>query len=271
MRTICLGLVLLATACRRPSTQLGATLTPAPQSNAPVTSATTTEPVDYSRYLKAGDEVVASGNEPFWSLTVNPSRGILRFTTLSGDSLTTSLPQRLDDSNGSFRYDADITPGGSGRLTALFRPDSCVDTMSGQRADYRVEVSLRGKSYVGCGVSLRQVALLQDIWVLTDFGSRPIRPGGPKNELPRLEISLTEGRVTGTTGCNRLNGPVKADSRQIRFGPLATTRMACGDEANRFEGDFLEALSQRLSYRVAEGRLTLLREGKPVMTFKKVD
>lgn len=274
MRLYVLLFVLLIAACRRPSTRLAGTLTPTGQPNPPIsTTIGTANLPDYGRYLKAGDELVAQGNEPFWSLTINPSKGIMRFKTVNGDSISAPVPERIPDDNNAFRYDAPATNSSaqSGRLTARFRTDSCVDTVSGQRYDYRVDVTAGGKTYSGCGVSLRQVALLQDIWVLTDFGGRKITAGGPRNELPRLEISLTEGRVMGTTGCNRLSGPVKADSRQIQFGPLVTTKMACSDEIGRFEGDFLETLSQALTYRVADGKLTLLRDGKPVMIFKKVD
>ena len=270
MRTLLFGILLFASACHRPSRQLAASLSPTDPPSTVIAKQPDAPIADYRRYLKAGDELVALGNEPGWSLTINPSKNQLRFTALDGDSLSLPVPQPITDPNGSFRYAAEPADS-AGRIGVLFRPDSCVDNMSGQRFDYRVEVSVRGKSYVGCGVSLRQVALLQDIWVLTEFGGRTIPVSGSRNELPRLEISLTEGRVTGTTGCNRLSGPVRADTRQIQFGPLATTRMACPGEVGRFEGDFLEALSQPLTYRVAEGKLTLLHDSKPIMTFKKVD
>ncbi|MFD2570611.1 META domain-containing protein [Spirosoma soli] len=270
MRIFIFAALLMVVACRRPSKQFAATLTPADQSNSPVqrTKTPITNIADYRRYLKAGDELVAVGNDPAWSLTINPSKNTLRFKSDQGDSTTIPLPQRLTDSDGSFRYDA---PEGAGRIKILFVPDSCVDKTSGQRYDYRVELDVRGKTYMGCGVSLRQVALLQDIWVLTDFQGRMIATNRPQTEIPRVEISLSEGRVTGTTGCNRLNGRVQADSRHIQFGPLATTKMACAGEVGRFEGDFLEALSRPLTYRIAEGKLILLHDNKPIMTFKKVD
>ncbi len=271
MRLFLLSLLLLSAACRRPSTRLADTMTPTGKANPPV--ATTTLTADYGPYLKSGDELVALGSEPAWSLSINPTNGRMRFQLLNGDSIATPVPERITDDNGSFRYNAvaDSLAGQPVRLTVLFRPDSCVDAQSGQRFDYHVDVTAAGKVYAGCGVSLRQVAQLQDIWVLTDFGGRSLPVGASPNEGPRLEIRLTEGRVSGTTGCNRLNGPVKADSRQIQFGPLATTRMACPGEVGRFEGDFLEALSQTMTYRVADGKLALLRDGKLVMTFKKVD
>ena len=52
MRTLLVGLLLLAVACRRPSSQFTAMLTPVNQ------------PDDYTRYLKAGDELVAVGSDP---------------------------------------------------------------------------------------------------------------------------------------------------------------------------------------------------------------
>ncbi|GAB4056468.1 META domain-containing protein [Spirosoma litoris] len=259
MRTFLFGLLLFTAACRRPSTQFAAMMTPVNQ------------PTDYSRNLKAGDELVAMGSDPAWTLTINPSKGFLKFKALNGDSITTKSPEIQTDSEGILRFSAMIDSAQSGRINVLFRPDSCVDKLSGQRFDYRVEVDYRGKSYVGCGSSLRQLALLQDIWVLTSFQGNTIAAGGPRGEVPRLEISLTEGRVTGTTGCNRLSGTVRADTRRIVFGPLITTKMACMGEAGQFEPKFLQALNEPLAYRVGEGKLTLLRTGKIVMVFKKVD
>ncbi|SOD93680.1 META domain-containing protein [Spirosoma fluviale] len=258
MRTALLGLLLLTAACRRPSTQFAAMLTPANQEII----------TDYSQYLKAGDEVIAMGNDPAWSLTLNPSKNILRFKALDGDSLTTTAPERQTDPDGTFRYNTGVE---ADRITILFRPDSCVNKLSGQRFDYRVEVNFRGKNYAGCGSSLRQLALLNDIWVLTDFQGTAITANGTRNETPRLEISLAENRVTGTTGCNRLSGPLKADTRQILVGPLVTTKMACQDAVNQLESKLLRELNTPLTYRIGDGKLTLLRNNKPIMTFKKVD
>ena len=150
MRIFLFSLILLTAACHRPSKQLAEMLTPA---NQPEIS-------DYSQFLKAGDELIAKGNEPFWSLSINSSKGSMRFKALNGDSINTPVPERQSDSDGTFRYTAQTE---SGRINVVFRPDSCVDSMSGQRYDYRVNVDVRGKNYAGCGVSLRQVALLQDI------------------------------------------------------------------------------------------------------------
>ncbi|MDB5243989.1 MAG: hypothetical protein JWP57_4615 [Spirosoma sp.] len=258
MRILLFGLLLatVLVSCRRPSTRLKETLTPVP--NLP----------DYSRYLKAGDEVVAIGDEPAWTLMINPTKNTLRFKTAAGEAVNTSSPDRITDLNGDFRYQAEVE---SERLTAIFRPDSCIDPASGQQYDYRVDVTVRGKSYTGCGLSLQQFARLQDNWVLIELNGKPISTGELGRERPRLEIALSEGRVTGTTGCNRFNGSIKVDTRRLLLGPLVTTKMACLDETGRLEGDFLKALQQPLTYLIGENKLTLLRSKSPVLVFKKRD
>ena len=259
-------LLLLGTACRRPSTQIGATLTPSKDSTrtAPLPAS---EMTNFAPYLKAGDEFMAIGNEPSWSMSINPSKNYLRFKTLTGDSLTVEMPQRIIDSNGRIRFQAE-TPGGE--LTALFRLDSCVNA-SGQQYDYRVDVSYNGKTYAGCGASLQQLSLLNDSWVLETLNGDTIPKTAGRGGPPSLTFQLAEGRVMGSTGCNRLTGSVFADTRQVRFVGFATTRMACAGDAGRVEGDFLEALNPLLTYRVGNGILTLLHDSKPIMTFRKTD
>lgn len=257
MRTILFGILLMLTACRRPSTQFAAMLTP---TNQP-------EIADYTNHLKAGDDLLAMGNEPSWSLTINSSKNTFHFNALNGDSLTATVPERQTSPDGSFLYSIQ---SGSDQLKVTFTPDSCTDKLSGQRFDYHVEVSFRGKTYLGCGVSLQQVALLQDIWVLTELDGQLITTDQGR-ELPRLEISLTEKRVTGTTGCNRLSGNVRADNHMIRFGPLVTTKMACIGNGNTIEAKFLNVLTQPLTYQISNGRLTLGQQRKPLAVLKKVD
>lgn len=254
-------LLVLTVACHPPSKRIAATLTPTSGPDA-------TTIADFSRNLRAGDDLVAQGNDPAWSLILNPSKNTLHFRTTTGDSVTTTVPERLIDPDGTLRYDV---PTDAGRIKLLFRPDSCLDKLSGQRYSYRVEADVRGKTYVGCGESLRPALLLSDNWVLTQFDGKPVTAAPTGREVPRLDIQLTEGRVTGTTGCNRLTGRVRADGQRVQFGPLATTRMACPGDAGTYESAFLNALQTPLTYRIGEGQLTLLRANKPVLIFKKVD
>jgi heat shock protein HslJ len=270
MRTFFFCLLVLAVACRRPSSQLRATLTPTDSAHLIKSTklASYNELPDYSRHLMAGNQLIAMGYEPDWSLVVNPSHSQIRFRFSPTDSVVSQLPERLADSDGSFRYTASV---GNDQLRILFALDSCIDKRSGKRMDYRVEISFRSKTYSGCGLSLQKLALLQDNWVLTALGANPVKASGPQNELPRLELSLTDGRVTGTTGCNRLSGPVRADTRRIRFGPIVTTRMACVGDGGQLESAFVKGLDAPLTYQVGDNKLIFFRDDESVMTFKKVD
>lgn len=44
--------------------------------------------------------------------------------------------------------------------------------------------------------------------------------------LPRIEF-VREGRLTGFTGCNMMNGVWSLEAGQVRVGPIATTKRAC--------------------------------------------
>ena len=45
---------------------------------------------------------------------------------------------------------------------------------------------------------------------------------------PAVDLELTEdGAVSGSDGCNKLNGTWKIDGSEVVFGPFAATMMAC--------------------------------------------
>jgi len=94
---------------------------------------------------------------------------------------------------------------------------------------------------------------------------RPIRivdrtvvvPQGQRE--PWIELDPRSMRVTGSGGCNRISGSYQSDERTLRFGPLATTKMACIDmEA---ETAFLRALERTRRYRVRGRTLDLFDAG----------
>ena len=51
-------------------------------------------------------------------------------------------------------------------------------------------------------------------------------------------LFASDGRVSGSTGCNNFSGEYVVDGDKIDIGPLATTRRACvpalGDQESRF-------------------------------------
>jgi heat shock protein HslJ len=63
-----------------------------------------------------------------------------------------------------------------------------------------------------------------------------------KRFSPWLEF-VGEGRVSGYTGCNLLNGAWKVDGGEVRVGPLVTTKRACAGPEQAIEQRVLAALN----------------------------
>lgn len=94
-------------------------------------------------------------------------------------------------------------------------------------------------------------ALAGGVWVLTALGGDEITPTA--RNPAHLSFSETN-RVTGATGCNRMNGGVTVDASSMRFGALVATRMACAGDV---EARFLAALEATRTWGLDAGRLQL--------------
>jgi heat shock protein HslJ len=105
-------------------------------------------------------------------------------------------------------------------------------------------------------------ALTANPWILTELSGNEVRTdaGG---RAPGLELTASDRRVIGFTGCNHLTGEYAVDGDRLHFpGALATTRMACLDTAvAQQEQRFLAALRQTSRFAVRDGRLTIFDEG----------
>ena len=76
-----------------------------------------------------------------------------------------------------------------------------------------------------------------------------------------LTLSFDGERLSGNTGCNRLDGRFTATGTRLELGPLATTRRACLDaDLARQEQDFLAALAGTAAFSATRSQLTLLAD-----------
>lgn len=67
-----------------------------------------------------------------------------------------------------------------------------------------------------------------------------------------------DGTVTGTTGCNRFDGPADVGDGAVTFGPLATTTAACEDpDTAEIEQHILAVLAGEATY-VVDGPTMIL-------------
>lgn len=89
-------------------------------------------------------------------------------------------------------------------------------------------------------------------WLAEDIGGNGV--------LDRLQTTLeltAEGRVSGSSGCNRYTGEAKVEGKAIHFGPLASTRMSCSPGAMDQETKFLAALEATRGWQADVARRTL--------------
>ena len=80
-------------------------------------------------------------------------------------------------------------------------------------------------------------------WQLLELAGAPIVP----NSKPSLSFEL--GKVAGNASCNRFTGSVTINGTNLKFGPLATTMMACPDpKISEQESTYLKALAAATRY-----------------------
>lgn len=94
------------------------------------------------------------------------------------------------------------------------------------------------------GRSCRNTTSLTDSvgWILVELDGIPV-----ERSDPAMIPSLTFGaeRVTGSTGCNQLNGPYGVAGDSLRFGSIAVTEQACADT---LEAAFVDMLGDVETY-----------------------
>ena len=69
-------------------------------------------------------------------------------------------------------------------------------------------------------------------------------PEVDERNAPRLEF-VTEGRVSGFTGCNLLHGAWKSEGGRVHVGPLVTTKRGCVGPDQEIERRVVAALNEK--------------------------
>ncbi|WP_251977647.1 META domain-containing protein [Salinicola avicenniae] len=97
--------------------------------------------------------------------------------------------------------------------------------------------------------------LVGTYWKLTSLDGEPVTVLDQRREAHL--VLAADGRVHGSTGCNRFAGRYRREGARVSFSSLAATRMACPDDAMRQERAWLEALEQTQSVSQQGQRLRL--------------
>jgi heat shock protein HslJ len=100
-------------------------------------------------------------------------------------------------------------------------------------------------------------SLIGTEWLLTDL------PGTTVVVTSRASFSVLESsRATGNATCNRFSGGIETNGNTIKFGPVAMTRMACGDDTlTAQETQFLKFLAAANRFEMRNPFLLLYADG----------
>lgn len=199
----------------------------------------------------------ANGNEPGWSLGM--SEDTLTLSLDYGDREVTLPRPAARAVPGAYRFRIDDAD-----MTLTVSEDICRDTATGMPYPHRAELRFAGRRLKGCGGDPFDL-LTGGIWqVATIQGEAALAP-------ERTTIGFAPpDRVAGGTGCNRFTGLVDLTGEGMRFGPAASTRMACPDPQMAQEMRFLDALEQVRRFDIeADGTLRLIGPDGAVLTARR--
>lgn len=112
---------------------------------------------------------------------------------------------------------------------------------------------------------------LTNIWKVVALGE--IKNPMAQDKALTIEINVSERSVFGFSGCNTLRGRIaKVTEKELLFGYLTTTMMACGDEETKLERLMGEQLSETKFYKFENRNLYLMnQEEKVLMVLINVD
>lgn len=121
-------------------------------------------------------------------------------------------------------------------------------------------------------IKMANVVQLQNhTWVATHIGNTEIKTNENTRHMPSLQFNAATQRITGTDGCNRLMGSYEAGRDTLTLSPMASTKMACVDNAHTAQ-KFNEALSKVANYQVFAQTLKLLdRHGNVLIQFTRLN
>jgi heat shock protein HslJ len=105
----------------------------------------------------------------------------------------------------------------------------------------------------------RAAVALTGSWQVVEVSGKPVTDCQPNRE-PHL-VFTAEGRVSGSTGCNRFTGTYQQDGTSLKFSPFAVTKMACPPPLDALERSFLQAMAATAAMRQSGTTLELLDAG----------
>jgi len=117
-----------------------------------------------------------------------------------------------------------------------------------------------------CAEKMGAVNVANTSWVLTEWPGQTM----PNTTKKATLIFGADDKVSGKSFCNGFGGNVAINGSTIKFSELIGTMMFCED-VGQAERIYSEGLRAANSFKVVEGKLQLLQDGKLLMVFSKAD
>ncbi|MCG2612346.1 META domain-containing protein [Flavobacterium sp. SM15] len=212
----------------------------------------------------------ASGNEPFWGLTISES--VIELQSLADDktySFSHVMPIKAMDANVKM-YRTENTEA---KLEITIQQQDCINDMSGEKSPYIVSLNLtkkngKSESLKGCG-SYQLPLRFHDIWALESLNGKKVTASDFAKQIPYFEIDSKKSSYSGYGGCNGMGGSLFYEPGILRFEKGISTMMYCGD--NNKENEFHQALNKVTQYEFKDTKLVLSNPSGVLVVMKKVD
>ena len=209
-------------------------------------------------WSEAEKPFIASGNEPFWRVILEPGQLVLERPNQPTEELRYETVSRSDTGR---RYQASREGLSIDLITAS---QLCRDSMTGMPHPFQVRLSINGDSASGCGGDPERL-LMGAEWVVEDIGGRGII------DKSRVTMRfLPDGKIAGLGSCNRYMGSWSLNGETLELSKLASTRKACPPALMDQEGRFLKQLESVRSFDISPQGALLISAGSqaPIRAFQ---
>lgn len=199
----------------------------------------------------------ARGNEPFWAVRL--TNGDLQLSRMGMDDLTLPVTQTTLTQSGDILVIAE-DPARALRAVLERENTICRDTMTGMPYPETVTLAMGDNVLTGCGGTPDSL-LTGRAWQVMQIAGEAVIADSPAT----LDFS-TDGRVTGSSGCNRFFASYALTAESLEIGQAGATMMACAGPVMAQESRFFAALVQVSGFDLdVTGGLILLGPDGPLL------
>jgi heat shock protein HslJ len=109
--------------------------------------------------------------------------------------------------------------------------------------------------------------LVGPFWQLVELDGKPV-PATEGFATPTLQLDAASRRASGTGGVNQFTTNYELSGLALRFGTVASTKMAGRPEAMAIENDYFKALATGSFWSIKGNQLELKSTDKTVLRFR---